>query len=276
MPMIKNDNPKSSELSEAESFARMIMKTWERVGTPLRPSEGECRLYEQYVERLAVDKSARVLILGATPELRDIVLRHDLKPVSCDYDNRIWNAMTLMLKESGDEDYIQCDWLQLPENKDYDMVLGDASLNMLPEDLVEPFIKKTANLTKRGGFNIQRIGCSYQKLTIDALVEAVEEYRQNGYDMSIFQFTVLLAMSIRSCHYPQYTGLEMYEKEIFNHFNEKEIAETRPFLADKIFFFPEREKLEGLLTKYFEILRVVDNNDPGYWGAMNTYIMRRN
>jgi len=148
-------------------------------------------------------------------------------------------------------------------------------IDMMPNESVEPYIEKTVKLTKKGGFNIQRIGTSDKKWTVDEFIKAMENYRKKGFPVSAWRFTVMMVCSINSFYYSQHTHLGVYENELFKYLTETEIDETRPFLSDRIIFFPEREKLAGLLAEYFEIDRIVESKGIGYWGTMHTYVMRR-
>ena len=65
---------------------------------------------------------------------------------------RVWEAMKFFMGESGEEEYIHLDWLHLSNDVEYDIVLGDLSLNMLPQDSFESYVKKTGKLTKKSGF----------------------------------------------------------------------------------------------------------------------------
>ena len=59
------------ESVEANPFIRLFLEKWQDISAPIRPSDEECNLYEEYVKRVAVDCKSKLLILGATPELRD-------------------------------------------------------------------------------------------------------------------------------------------------------------------------------------------------------------
>lgn len=135
----------SNKSVETNPFKRLLLEQWQDISAPIRPSEEECNLYEEYVKRAAIDGRSKLLILGATPELRDIALRHNLKPVCCDHDIRVWEAMKLFMEESGEEDYFHLDWLEISEDARYDIVLGDGSLNMIPQDSFGLYVKKQPN-----------------------------------------------------------------------------------------------------------------------------------
>src|SRR4030065_935376 len=80
-------------MTETENFIEHFVKRFQQIKPPLRPSETDNEFYEKYAKRCA-DKGAEMLILGATPELRDMALRKKILPVSCDLDDNIFEAMT--------------------------------------------------------------------------------------------------------------------------------------------------------------------------------------
>jgi len=264
-----------NESVETNPFIRLFLEKWQDISAPIRPSDEECNLYEEYVERTASDCKSKLLILGATPELRDIALRNNLKPVCCDHDIRVWKAMKFFMKESGEETYIHLDWLHMSIDVKYDIVLGDYSLNMLPQDSLESYIKHTANLTKKGGFFIQRIGTSRKELTVPMFVKAMKDYRENKLPISVFLYIVMLANSINSCYFPEHTKLEFYKEELFPYLTETEIEEVTPYLSHRRVFFPDKEHLIRILDKYFDIDRIIASNGLTFWGTTHTYVMRR-
>lgn len=260
---------------EIDNFLRNALERWEEFGTPVRPSKDECDLYSYYVKNLTKDRNQKILILGATPELRDIALRHSTRPVVCDIDDRQLEAMAFFMEESGEEKFIQCDWLDIPEDEKYDIILGDASLNMLTAESVEPFVSKNAKLVANNGFNIQRMGTSSGEYTVKDYAKAMEDYRKNGYPVNVYRYSAMLACSINSFYYPQYTQLEMFEKELFEHLTDEEIEDIKPFLCDRVFYYPPKEALLKLLSRYFVIEKIEESRGIGCWGTMSTYVMKR-
>ena len=245
------------------------------MGAPIKPSKEECLLYEHYVKKSAQSDNSKILILGSTPELRDMALRFFAKPVSCDIDDRIWAAMKFCMKESGEEEFIHSDWLQISEDVKYDIIIGDGSMNMLSECSVGSFIKKIAKLTKKGGLHVQRFGTRDKKLTLQIFVEAMKDYRKNKYPISVFLYTLILVNSINNFYYPEYNKLEIFEKVLFPYLTQEEIEEVHPFLPDRKTFFPNKERVLKLFSKYFHIDRVVQSEGLIYWKTVHTYVMTR-
>lgn len=270
------ENPSANFNSkEREEFVKLVSGRWKEIGIPIRPSEEECLLYERLINEHTNGNNLSFLILGSTPELRDIALRFAARPASCDISDRIWEAMKHFMEESGEEEFIQCDWLDMPENTAYDVVLGDCSVNMLPDKSFWQLIRKIAALVKKGGVSIMRIGTSIPSLTPEVFAKAIDEYRKNSYPLSIWHFTCMLSNSISCYFYPDLTQREIYLKELSKYLTKKEIEDMIPFLVDKIYYFPKRERFCEFLNPYFEIKDVIESKGMGCWGTLHTYVIQK-
>lgn len=98
---------------------------WHTSSSPWRPSSGDVGQYN----KLCGDKLERnVLVLGATPEVRDLVALRGGTTVLVDISQSMIECMTGLLKNPGlaRETWIKSDWQEalLPEDF-FDLVLGD-------------------------------------------------------------------------------------------------------------------------------------------------------
>jgi len=69
-------------------------KKWRKTLPPARPSRGELRVYNQIVKSLS-PQIKTALILGATPELRDLLARQKIKISLVDFNINMIKAMSL-------------------------------------------------------------------------------------------------------------------------------------------------------------------------------------
>jgi len=103
---------------------------WKKLSFPNRPTEREVAIYQKFI---AQDRrqDANLLILGATPELRDLTAFLGIKPVLVDISPRmLWGMLRLTKQlDATKEVWVKSDWLQapLPENF-FDIIIGDLSL----------------------------------------------------------------------------------------------------------------------------------------------------
>lgn len=132
-------------------------RIWQPNGLPpWRPSAGDIALYE----KLAGDKlRGRVLILGATPELRDLVYRYNRKYFIADMSPAMILRMTefLVHADPADEVWIKADWCELPLPENYlDAVIGDMPWTVTTFEEQEKFTDGVASFLKADGVFVTR------------------------------------------------------------------------------------------------------------------------
>jgi hypothetical protein len=240
----------------------------------VRPTREVLEVYERWIARTAERPGARMLILGSTPELRDLALAHGLVPVSCDHSRVIWESMTAMMTRRGPEEFLLANWLEIPENRSYDLVAGDGSLVMLRPDQIEPMLRKIAALLSSAGVALLKVGVRHRPFAVKDFADAVAEYRRTRPPMSLFEFVLILVTELRSDRYVDWTLRELWERELFRHLTPDEIAGIRPCLLDARFYTPTRADFERMATGCLAIEQVVEAKGPGQWGTTQLYVLR--
>lgn len=134
---------------------------WGRLKPLLRPSGGELRIYEKHVRNLALRRNPQALLLGATPELRDILAKYNLKVTMIDINPEVVKAMTTLRKRRGGrEKIIIGDWLDIPhliKKEKYDLILGDHPLGLIRIRNWDKFLKGLTSVLKPDGYVLLNI-----------------------------------------------------------------------------------------------------------------------
>jgi hypothetical protein len=216
-----------------------------------------------------------MLILGATPEFRDMALKYGMKSICSEIEKPIWEAMKYFMKERGDEELIHCDWLELPEDRKYDLIIGDGPLNMLSKEQGDPFFESIARVTKDNGLHVQRIITFNENLRQEDFEKAMNEYRKNGFGINLYGYTVLISNSIGEAEYPHLTQLELFEQVLSKFLLKEELDEIRPFLLPIKINTPSRNDLNAMLDKHFVIEEVRESEGLGYWDMSALYVFRK-
>ena len=131
---------------------------WERTPSPVRPSTGDCAIYREFLEMAG--KKQNILVLGATPELRDIAAQAAGSRVHvADFSRAMLSSMT-RLAEHADPDkeiWIEENWLDLalPKNS-FDVILGDLILQQIPPPFETRLLEKISSLLAPSGSFIGR------------------------------------------------------------------------------------------------------------------------
>lgn len=134
---------------------------WAAYASPFRPSCEDVKNYEEILKRIG--RKEKVLILGATPELRDIAAKMNLDVVVADFSLSMVRGMLKFGKYATkyQEKWVIADWLALGKflktDNCFDIILGDLILRNIEPTLQGAFLEKISNLLVPGGFFITRI-----------------------------------------------------------------------------------------------------------------------
>ena len=130
---------------------------WHASGPPWRPSKDDIRLYQ----KLAGEKlRGSVLILGSTPELRDLAGRFSSRPTLVDISPSMIYKMATLLTEANpsNEVWVKADWLDAPFPANFfDAILGDMPWWVLSVGQQHKLRDKAAELLKPDGILVTRI-----------------------------------------------------------------------------------------------------------------------
>lgn len=107
---------------------------WKKVEPPFCPSKGEVKFYEKAVKKIVKRKNPRVLVLGVTPEIRDLLAKYKKLDVYLININRlVYQAMTrLMKKKNPKEKLVVANWLKMPfEKNTFDLILSHGAFSVI-------------------------------------------------------------------------------------------------------------------------------------------------
>ncbi len=182
--MNKNKKPQPREWKK-------IALTWKDMLPPSRPSLGDIRVYDSFAKQeIKKGKPFKVLILGATPELRDLLSRYcllgyDLKVFLLDINPEMIRAMdSLVVIKGKREKKIIGDWLKTPFNNDFfNLVVGDEVMINIKKEERTDLLKEVSRILKPDGAFILRasyVNPRARKFTVKkSLAKYAEMYFQN-------------------------------------------------------------------------------------------------
>jgi len=100
---------------------------WGRFREPARPSADVIGIYD----RALSGAPRRVLLLGSTPEIRTLCHRHDHDLTIVDVARDIYENVSYLVEEPGEETFVCGNWLEMDFEKRFAVAIGDGSINML-------------------------------------------------------------------------------------------------------------------------------------------------
>ncbi|MFH0818759.1 MAG: class I SAM-dependent methyltransferase [Patescibacteria group bacterium] len=160
-----------------------------RYGKAETPSAHEFTLekyYDLYNRAVEGDEAIQTLVLGATPELRDIVLSYDHHLTTIDNDALALQEKTAMMhfKNSPHETIIISDWLTMdfPANS-FDVILGDGALTALKKDEQKTLLNILNHIIKPTGSIILREEAEVNHHIQFSPQDMVHNYRSGQYNI---------------------------------------------------------------------------------------------
>jgi len=166
------------------SYWERLTSSWGQMLSPIRPSKGDCEVYQGYLGRKEGIES--VLILGSTPELRDLAVQLPKSKIYVvDFSHQMLSGMLKFTHHADParEIWIKDDWLSLflPE-RSFDVIIGDLVLQQIPPENEKVFLKKVNSLLKKDGIFISRfhfISERFRNKTIEEIVKEVEAKKRS-------------------------------------------------------------------------------------------------
>lgn len=121
---------------------------WRRsFGPPVRPTTGECKIYRR--ELLRLGKASKVLLMGSTPELSDIVAELGFDLTIIDEKERNYQDIPAMTTAQVQrERFIRMNWLEMTFSSEFDFIIGDNVLSILPPESALKLIEKVHTALK--------------------------------------------------------------------------------------------------------------------------------
>lgn len=259
-----------------EGFERFFVRMWSRMGEPLRPSEWLKAFYARWMDLALGENDRRMLILGSTPELRDMALARGIVPVCCDLSEPIWREMKSLMNEGGEEEFLLCDWLKVPTDRGFRFIAGDAPTVFLRPEQIEPFIGRMAAVLSEGGIMAIRACVRTRSHDLSEFGDALERYRRGEGGDSLHLWTAFLINVLMSEHYPSMGKRELMNKVLRPYMTDEEFAGIeKHYLHDQKFYSPEKDHFDQLLSRHFRIVDAQKQEGPLYWDSVYVYALQK-
>jgi len=159
---------------------------WGGVKEPWRPSRKEIKFWEKIIQQaLKKKKFLRFLVLGATPEIRDMLTKYKKIEVTIiDVNTMVKRAMdSLRKRKNNQEKIVWADWLKMPLPSNYfDIVFNDEGFENIAlkrHDRLHRNIRRV--LKKDGYFLVGRICLEYCFKHALTLNQILRKYKKDSH-----------------------------------------------------------------------------------------------
>lgn len=162
--------------SKKATWNNYLAITWGKYLPPIRPYVEECEIFKTYLSEFIKqnDKRPKVLILGSTPELRDVAYSCGIEPFIVDYSKDNYEAMGTLCKVIGKDIFIESNWLDIKQHihEQFDFIFSEAAFNVLNATNAKKLYRICFDMLTDGGRVIakQWIRLSNIKPDVDKLI----------------------------------------------------------------------------------------------------------
>jgi hypothetical protein len=167
-----------------------MAERWHLYKPPARPSAGDVAIYESFMA-----EPARTLLLGSTPEIRSLARRYRHRLTAVDVNEQVYHALAELVTHPGGEkaSFVCRDWLQMDLGEEFDLVIGDGSINMLPPQTHETFLERLAAHMRPGQVLLLRAYVMDEPRiqTAEAVFERARELREDLYTATKIHLSLL-------------------------------------------------------------------------------------
>jgi len=236
---------------------------------PGKPSPDDLDIFYKFIKKAIGKKKARILVLGATPGMRDVAAKFNSEITLIDNNKDVIKAMSKLIKHKKKEKKIVGNWLKMPFKDNYfDVVIGDLIIGNIHGEKNKDLIKEIYRILKPKGYWIHRVYVIENNLkrknTEDMIKEfskAIKKYKniglmdaliKNSYNPKTrFIYTSAIKKSLdkygknNKCIYPENKKIE----KIMN----KEYNLWSPFKVK--WYVGTKKEVFSRLSKYFKVLR---------------------
>lgn len=188
-------NARNSKVNKIESSAKQsgrngdttwtfeMAKHWKEQKPPVRPSSEVVKILAQLLDSVIASRGSgiNVLILGATPEYRDLVISRGIHPTVVDYSDLNYSALGLLVNHSDPEShetFIKQNWITMKLSEKFDFIMADHSLNVVSNKSVPALLRNISLCMKPDAMFAARTWVRPKKQHSNIL-EVVENYRKS-------------------------------------------------------------------------------------------------
>ena len=152
----------SKMTTENKLWNSTLANVWSNMYAPSRPSKSELNCYQSFFNKVrnnALGDNPSVLIMGSTPEFRELASKMGFDTVVVDYNKEYYEEISKALPVNiiQNEKLVVCDWAEMDNcpylsEKTFDIIIGDLAIgNIKPSNLKKVF-SAIRKLLRRNGY----------------------------------------------------------------------------------------------------------------------------
>ncbi len=242
---------------------------WKYYPVPARPSPSEIDFIRKRI--IEKGKDSTVLILGSTPEYRNMCGEIGVKVTCFDFLKYNYEYLSDDVKHKPEEKFVEGNWTDKAIKEKFDFILGDHVIDVIKKQDAEKLLVNCSKMLKKDGMLILRtyVREKGEKITPE---QALEIYRKKQRKNKSINF---LSYTLRNFHLSAYDFEKDYLvtrdvwKAVKDLHDKGLVSDEELELYRKIdvsnrdfqFFIPLKEWLEDIFSGIFSIAEVYNGTE---------------
>ena len=252
---------------------------WKYFEVPSRPSPSDIEFIKKKI--LGKGRNAKILILGATPEYRNLCGELGISVTLMDFSRKNYDYLSDEVKNKPKEIFIEGNWLSKALDEKFDIILGDNVINVIAKEDVPKLLSNAAKMLKKDGFFMPRtyVRDRGERYTGE---KVIKEYRTERKGQSLFTGTMrnfLVAAYDFDEERVIFSDIRQLVKELHNKgiMSDEEVEEYENFSLDRDFriFIPLREDIDMVFSGLFEIKEIFYGAEKYLKNQLPLYVLGR-
>ena len=270
-----------------QKWQRMA-KLWKEFAKPGRPSKDDIKNYYFFLHSILKNKKfPQIVILGSTPELRELLFKFkklEANVICFDMDENVYQAMNVFVQHKNKKErFIQSNWLNISQKirpKSVDAVMGDYVIGNIG-GYEDKFFSEIKKILQPNGYFITR--AHYKKHTIKKIDNFYNELKRLSKKVKLRKLLIPEASSYFALNI-MFQGplvnsynkisLSLYTDKLNNVGNKVKYCDNlatklvfKKFknswwrMKDKYWTNYRQDILENKIKKYFQIEKVLYSRD---------------
>jgi hypothetical protein len=247
-----------------EPWNSNLALVWTKMVGPSRPTISELSIYLKYIRSLQSQRKSKLkmLVLGSTPEFRDLGFEENLNVSVVDCNQDYHNTINREIRHKcliGTETLYSCKWQDIEFENCFDIIIGDLVIGNIPPFDLEGFIQKIQNALTIGGLFLGKSfynDRNYQVVVPEDMVRNYyENYPYHPYSSFAYNLTIYALKDNTLVFKNMYDILQklnqqgILSNETFEKFQNIGWNNEMKFL----FYVPFKDEFEILVQRYLTI-----------------------
>lgn len=252
---------------------------WKYYIGPARASPSDLEFIKKKI--LEKGKDTNILILGATPEYRNLCGELGMGVTLIDFKRYNYEYLGREVKNRPKETFYEGNWLNTVLNEKFDIILADNVINVMAKADVPKLLRNVSRMLKVGGLFMPRTYVREKGETYTG-EKAVKEYREERKGQALYS-GIVRNMYIAAYDFKKERvvlrdvwkiAVDMRKKGLMTDEEVMEFSKLSTENREFSFFIPEREIHEKALSEFFDIKEIFYGKEEYLRDKLPLYVLK--